>query len=167
MSNTSGTVGSSGNPRGWSGLQLPTQFLQIIDQGAMPMSDQAVSAIRFTLFKHSRESFLAALDDAAIAHSSVTQFSGRPQASGFVEIISALSDAMPWNRIAKVIISWIDARKSRRVMIQMKDGSVIIEANGYGAKDVERLLKECHSVTIIDTLPQDKEAKVLESGAGN
>ena len=126
------------------------------------MTDQAVSAIRFTLFKHSRESFLAALDDASIPHSSVVQFSGQPQASGFTELVSALSDAMPWNGIAKVIISWVDARKSRRVMIDVTDGVVSIEAEGYGAKDVERLLKTCLDVTIIDTLPQDKEVGALE-----
>lgn len=127
------------------------------------MSDQAVIAIRFTLFKHSRDSFLAALDDASIRHSSVMQFSGQPQASGFTEMISALSDAMPWNGIAKVIISWVEARKSRRVMVQVKDGSVVIEANGYSAKDVERLLKACASVTVIDTLPEGAETKALES----
>ncbi|MDF3201785.1 hypothetical protein P3C29_24105 [Pseudomonas sp. 1912-s] len=129
------------------------------------MSDQTVIAIRFTLFKHSRDSFLAALDDASIRHSSVMQFSGQPQASGFAEMISALSDAMPWNGIAKVIISWVEARKSRRVMVQVKDGSVVIEANGYSAKDVERLLKACTSVSVIDTLPGDAEAKALESDA--
>lgn len=126
------------------------------------MTDQAVSAIRFTLFKHSRESFLAALDDASVPHSSVVQFSGQPQASGFTELVSALSDAMPWNGIAKVIISWVEARKSRRVMIHVTDGVVSIEAEGYGAKDVERLLKTCLDVTIIDTLPQDKEVGALE-----
>lgn len=127
------------------------------------MSDQAVSAIRFTLFKHSNESFLAALDDAFIHHSSVMQFSGQPQASGFVEMISALSDAMPWNAIAKVIISWLKARNSRRVMIHMKDGSLVIEANGYGAKDIEHLLKACAGVTVIDTQPQDKQTRAIES----
>ena len=129
------------------------------------MSDQAVIVIRFTLFKHSRDSFLAALDDACIHHSSVMLFSGQPQASGFTEMISALSDAMPWNGIAKVIISWVEARKSRRVMVQVKDGSVVIESNGYSAKDVERLLKACASVTVIDTLPADAETKVIESDA--
>ncbi|MEN5035325.1 hypothetical protein [Pseudomonas sp. TWI929] len=116
------------------------------------MADQAVSAIRFTLFKHSRDSFLAAPDDASIPHSSVVQFSGRPQASGFTEMVSALSDALPWNGIAKAIISWVEARKSRRVMIHAKDGLVSIEAEGYGAKDVERLLRACRDVTIIDLL---------------
>lgn len=118
------------------------------------MSDQMVTAIRFTLFKHSRESFLAALDDASICHSSVMQFSGLPQGSGFVELISAIGDAMPWNGIAKVIISWVSARKSRKILIQMKDGVFIIEADGYCAKDVERLLKQCANVAVIDTLHQ-------------
>ncbi|WP_211372068.1 hypothetical protein [Pseudomonas caricapapayae] len=48
-------------------------------------------------------------------------------------------------------------------MVQVKDGSVIIEANGYRAKDVERLLKACASVTVIDTLPEEAETKALES----
>ncbi|WP_369991432.1 hypothetical protein [Pseudomonas xanthosomatis] len=126
------------------------------------MTAQAVSTIRFTLFKHSRESFLAALDDASISHSSVVQFSRQPQASGFTEMVSALSDAMPWNGIAKVIISWVEARKSRRVMVQMKDRVVSIEAEGYSAKDVERLLKACRDIAIIDTLPQGKEIEALE-----
>lgn len=141
------------------------QLFKIMSEGAVPMNDQAVVAIRLTLFKHSRDSFLAALDDASIRHSSVMQFSGPPQASGFTEIISALSDAMPWNGIAKVIISWVEARKSPRVMVQVKDGAVVIEANGYNAKDVERLLKACASVTVIDTLPGDAETKALESDA--
>lgn len=127
------------------------------------MSEQAVSTIRFTLFKHSRDSFLAALDDASIPHSTVVQFSGRPQASGFTEMVSALSDALPWNGISKVIISWVEARKSRRVMIHMKEGLVSIDAQGYGAKDVERLLRACRDVSIIDTMPQDKEIETLDS----
>lgn len=127
------------------------------------MSDQAVIAIRFTLFKHSRGAFLAALDDASIRHSSVMQFSGPPQASGFTEMISALSGAMPWSGIAKVIISWVEARKSRRVMVQVEDGSVVIQANGYSAKDVERLLKAYSNVTVIDTLPGNAEARAFES----
>lgn len=113
-------------------------------------------------FKDRRESFLAALDDASIHHSSVIQSTGWPQVSGFVEIILALSDAISWNGIAKMIISWISARKSQRVMIQMKDGSIIFEINVYGAKDVDRMLKACASVTVTDTLPQAKGTEALE-----
>ena len=38
------------------------------------MTDQAIGAIRFTLFKHSREIFLSAMDDASIPHSCVVKF---------------------------------------------------------------------------------------------
>ncbi|WP_122518577.1 hypothetical protein [Pseudomonas viridiflava] len=127
------------------------------------MSEQELRAIRFTLFKHSRDSFLAVLDDACIPHSSVKQFSVQPQASGFVELVVALSDAMPWNAIAKVIIAWIDARKSRRVMLQVENGTILIETSGHSAKDVERLLKTCAGVTVIDTLPQVKDNVAPES----
>lgn len=52
-------------------------------------------------------------------------------------------------------------------MIHMKDGSLVIEANGYGAKDIEHLLKTCAGVTVIDTQPQDKETKAIESYAAD
>lgn len=76
------------------------------------MSDQAVIASPFTFFILSRDSFLAALDDASIRLCSVMQFSGQPQASGFTEMIS-----------------WVEARRSRSIMIQVKAGSILIEAN--------------------------------------
>jgi len=76
------------------------------------MSTQEYSSVRLTLFKYGAESFLAALDEAGIPHSSVRMFSSAPQGSGFVEAITALSDAMPWNAIAKVVVAWIEARKS-------------------------------------------------------
>ena len=65
---------------------LGKDLFKIMSEGTVPMSDQAVIAIRFTLFKHSRDSFLAPLDDASIHHSSMMHFSGQPQASGFAGI---------------------------------------------------------------------------------
>ena len=69
------------------------------------MSRAAV--LRINLFKNSEESFLRALDDSGINHSRVELYSNNPQASSIVETISAISDAMPWNSIAKVIVEWI------------------------------------------------------------
>lgn len=124
------------------------------------MNDRPVSVIRFNLFKHSRPSFLAALDEAGLTHASLEHFSNRPQGAGFVEAISAFTDAMPWNVIGKVILAWIEARKSRSVMIQMEDGLVKIEAKGYSAADVERFLKASVSVTVIDTEPVEEKAAI-------
>lgn len=121
------------------------------------MSKQAVNVVRLTLFKHSHASFLAALDDASIVHHRVHLFSSGIQASGIVETISALSDAMPWNALAKVIVAWIDARKSREVLIQTDDG--VFHARGYSAKDIHKLLPQSSNVTIIDTKPNDESTE--------
>ncbi len=116
----------------------------------------AVRVVRLTLFKDSYQSFVAALDEAQIQHERVQLYSMQPQASGFVEFISALSDAMPWNSLAKVIVAWIDARKSREVIIHMEDGRVI-HAKGYSINDIQKLLPLSVNIGIIDTKPSDDE----------
>lgn len=113
------------------------------------MSKQAVSVVRLSLFKDSQVSFLAALDAANIHHQRVHLFSSGVRASGIIETISALSDAMPWNALAKVIVAWIDARKSREVMIQMGDGTTI-HAKGYSAEEVEKFLPISTTIAVID-----------------
>lgn len=77
---------------------------------------EKVSVLRFVLFKGSEKSFLALLDAEGVSHERVIQYTNTPQASGIVESISALSEAMPWNSIAKVLIAWIEARKSRKII---------------------------------------------------
>lgn len=119
------------------------------------MSEQGSSAVRINFFKYSHGSFVAALDGANIPHERLQLFSSAPQASGIVECISALSDAMPWNSLAKVITAWIDARKSREVIIQLGDGQVV-HAKGYSASEVEKFLPLSVNVTVIDTKADDE-----------
>jgi hypothetical protein len=57
---------------------------------------------------------------------------------------------MPWNSIAKVIVAWIEAKKSREVMIRTESG-LTIKAKGYSIKDVEKLLPVTEEIIIIDT----------------
>ncbi|GFM78519.1 hypothetical protein [Pseudomonas cichorii] len=119
------------------------------------MSTEKCALVHLTLFKHSTESFLAALDEADIPHGPIRMFSSAPQNSGLVEAISALSEAMPWNAIAKVIIAWIEARKSREVIIYTEAGESF-HAKGYSASDVQKLLQISTNVAIIDTKPVDE-----------
>ncbi|MGE8362396.1 hypothetical protein [Pseudomonas sp.] len=114
------------------------------------MSHGKYSSIRLTLFKHGGDSFLAALDEAKIPHGPIRMFTSRPQASGIVETITALSEAMPWNAIAKIIVAWIDARKSREVMIYTESGEVI-HAKGYSATEIQKILPISTNIVIIDT----------------
>ena len=120
------------------------------------MEVKSVSVLRFTVFKNSGESFLSALDNAGISHQTVKEYSSQPRMSGIVEAITALSEAMPWNSIAKIVIAWIDAKKSREVMITTSDGK-IFHVKGYSSKVVKSLLQESISIAVIDTKPS-KEA---------
>jgi hypothetical protein len=82
-------------------------------------------------------------------------FSTKHQAAGIVQSISALSDVMPWNAIAKVIVAWIEARKSREVIINTEDGNVIY-AKGYSTLDVQKFLPHSVNVMVIDTKSSDE-----------
>ena len=115
----------------------------------------SVSVLRLNLFKDSEESFLAALDAEGIRHSRLELFSTQPQASGIVETISAISDAMPWNSIAKVMVAWIEARKSRKIIITTNDHAVV-HIEGCSIKEVENVLKSTLNATVIDTKPESK-----------
>lgn len=119
------------------------------------MEAESVSVLELTLFKHSEVSFLRALDEAGITHSRSVIFSTAPQASGFKEVISAVSDAMPWSAIAKVIVAWIEAKNSREVMITTEDGK-IFHAKGYSAEEIKGLLPQSYSVMVIDTKPDEE-----------
>lgn len=119
------------------------------------METGSVSVLEFTLFKHSETSFLSALDEVGIAHSRIVMFSTAPQASGFKEVISAVSEAMPWNAIAKVIVAWIEAKNSREVMITTEDGKIFY-AKGYSAAEIKELLPQSFSVVVIDTKPDEE-----------
>ncbi|KHJ52538.1 hypothetical protein PZ78_03695 [Vreelandella venusta] len=119
------------------------------------MKAESVSVLELTLFKHSEATFLLALDEAGIKHSRIAMFSTAPQASGLKEVISAVSDAMPWNAIAKVMVAWIEARNSREIMITTEDGK-IFHAKGYSAAEIKELIPKSHSVMIIDAKPDEE-----------
>jgi len=114
-----------------------------------------VSVLRCVLFKDSENSFLSALDKEGISHERVQQFSTQPQASGIVESISAISEAMPWNSISKVMIAWLEARKSRKIIITTEDNQ-IIHAEGYSISDIKKILPKSKNIAIIDTKPDNQ-----------
>ncbi|WP_036549760.1 hypothetical protein [Nitrincola lacisaponensis] len=107
------------------------------------------------LFKHSYASFNKAMKDAGIEYYGLAALSFKPQASGFTEFVQAFSESMPWNSLAKVIVAWIDARASREVIITTRD-SKVVHMKGYGIKEVERLLNNTKSITVVDTDPENE-----------
>ncbi|BEV72282.1 hypothetical protein THUN1379_17640 [Paludibacterium sp. THUN1379] len=114
------------------------------------MSHQKYASIRLNIFKESEISFLAALEKENIPYGRINTYSNMPQASGILASITAIAEAMPWKKIADIFIAWLDARKSRQVIIQINDGTVI-NIKGYSSKDVQALLKTSVNVSVLDT----------------
>lgn len=112
-------------------------------------------SLRITLFKHSGRSFLEMLEAEGIEHHQLGLYTNDPQANGIVETITALSDAMPWNAIAKIIVAWIDARKSREVIITV-EGNTVFHAKGHSIEEVQKILPKSFNMTVIDTKPENE-----------
>ena len=111
--------------------------------------------MRIALFKDSRALFLQDLSEAGVDFEESRPIPGRITASAtYVAIaqIAAVSGA-----VATVLVAWIKARSSRKVILALKDKN-IVHLEGYSVKEVEALLKITESVTVIDTQPIEHES---------
>ena len=59
--------------------------------------------------------------------------------------------------VATVLVAWIKARASRKVILTLKDQK-IIHLEGYSAKEVEAPLQFTESVAVIDTKPIENQS---------
>lgn len=109
--------------------------------------------IRAFTFKHSEESFLASLREHNIPLKEHPVILNQPMASGgVVEILTAIGAQSALPALAIVVVQWLKARRSRKVMLQTKDKQVI-HLEGYSVEEVAELLKNVKSLTVIDTKP--------------
>ncbi len=59
--------------------------------------------------------------------------------------------------VAAVLVTWLKARASRRVILTLKDKQ-IIQLDGYSVEEVKELLNMTEVATVIDTKPIDNES---------
>ncbi|MEX1216164.1 hypothetical protein [Saccharospirillum sp.] len=105
-------------------------------------------------FKDSKDSFLDDLESADITYKINIPKPGIYSSGGTAEIILALGEASVFVSLATVIVQWLKARASRKVMIQTTEKKVVIlEAEGYSQKEVSKILEEAEKITVIDTKP--------------
>ena len=116
---------------------------------------EKVNDLRLSISQDSKISFLSALDAEGVPHGEVVQFSKSTQGAAINESISALSEVMPWNSIAKVMIAWLETKKSRQITINTKDGKVI-NLKGYSESEAKKIIKLATSATITDASLSDE-----------
>jgi len=104
--------------------------------------------IKIVTFRDSKESFLSLLDENNIHFIEQVSHPGVVMAAGV--IVEILKVAIP--SLAVVVVQWLKARSSRKVMLQTKDRQ-IFHLEGYSVQEVAALLKPAESLTVIDTNP--------------
>lgn len=109
--------------------------------------------MRVALFKHSEKSFLQALTEAEIPYDQEKFEPGQIMASG--ALITIAQTAAITGAIASVVVAWIRARASRKIILTLQDGT-IIHLEGESVDRVEELLPLVQRADVIDTKPNEK-----------
>ena len=108
--------------------------------------------MRVALFKDSQASFTEALEDANIPYQELRPVPGQVMAAGTL-ITIALTTAIT-GPIATVLVAWLRARASRKVMLTLRD-KAIIHLEGYSVEQVQQVLEVVEHATVIDTKPAE------------
>ncbi|WP_092704916.1 effector-associated constant component EACC1 [Rhodanobacter glycinis] len=108
--------------------------------------------MRVALFKDSQGSFTEALEDAGIPYEELRPVPGQVMAAGTL-ITIALTTAIT-GPIATVLVAWLRARASRKVMLTLRD-KTIVHLEGYSVEQVQQVLELVEYATVIDTKPAE------------
>ena len=111
--------------------------------------------MRIALFKDSRVSFLQNLSEADISFEELRPMPGNIMASA--TYVAVAQTAAVASAVAAVLVTWLKARASRRVILTLKDKQ-IIQLDGYSVEEVKELLNMTEVATVIDTKPIDNES---------
>ena len=115
-------------------------------------------AIQVFLFKDSYEPFVALLQEAGI------EFSKRPPLRTGVVMNSGLEigiGAVIVGHVARVIVAYLKAQQSRKVIITTKANAVVhFQAEGLSQAELERVIPQVRNMTVIDTKPKKKKKQI-------
>lgn len=103
------------------------------------------------LFRDSFGPFLSLLNENGIKYQMHEIRAGVPMASGgTLELVHAVGNAAFWASLATVVVAFINSRRSRKVIITTKDGTVV-HAEGLSPKELEQVLQKAQNLTAFDT----------------
>ena len=111
--------------------------------------------MRIALFKDSKESFVQALDEAGVSYEELNVPPGQVMASGAMIVVA--QTAAVAGSIAAVLVAWLKARASRKVILTLHDKR-IVHLEGYSVEQVKELLPFVDHGTAIDTKPPEDGA---------
>lgn len=109
--------------------------------------------MRIALFKDSQASFLHALNDAGVPYEEHRIAPGQVMAN--CAMITVAQTAAIAGAVATVLVAWLKARASRKVILTLHDKR-IVHLEGYSVEQVRELLPQVDHGTAIDTQPAEQ-----------
>lgn len=110
-----------------------------------------MTTLQVHLFKASFGPLVQLLNEHELTYQLREVRSGAVTASGgTLEIAYVVGNAAFWASLATVVVAFINSRRSRKVIITTKDGTVV-HAEGLRQKELEKVLEQARSLTAIDT----------------
>ena len=74
--------------------------------------------------------------------------------AGVLEIVQAVGSAAMWGALATVVVTFINSRRGRKVIITTEDNTVV-HVEGLSMQEIEQVLEHARHMTAID--PQENE----------
>ncbi len=107
--------------------------------------------MRILLLGPGSDSLTTALDDAGIGYERRSQ---KPEPGVIVnasgDVVQIVGHAIPWASVVTVLVAWLRARASRKIIVTTKDNNVV-HTEGYSVEQFEQILAQAREVTAIDT----------------
>lgn len=111
----------------------------------------SMDTLRVNVFRDSHEPFTNLLKENKIEYYGIALNSFGPVNAGeILEIIKTVGNTALWPSLATVVVAFIRARKSRKIIIQTKDNQ-ILHAEGFSVEEISKLLENARDITVIDT----------------
>ena len=109
-----------------------------------------MSSLPVHVFKDSAASFTEALSANGIEFSRRIQLAEGPMAAGWiVDVFSVLKDPAPWAALAAVLVAWLKAKSSRKVIVTTENNEVI-HTEGLSVADTLKVLERAKNVAVIE-----------------
>lgn len=113
--------------------------------------------MRIALFKDSVASFLRALTAAGIPHEELRSEPGHVMAAG--TLIAVAQTAAFAGPIATVLVTWLKGRASRKVILTLRNRT-IVHLEGYSVDQVRELLPLVEHASVVDTEPSEQSSSL-------
>ena len=109
--------------------------------------------MRVDLSRNGEESFLSSLKAAGIPYETFSATPGQIMASG--TMIAIAQTAAISGALATVLVAWIKARASRKIILTL-EGHKVVHLEGYTVEQVQELLPLVDRLSAIDTQPAEQ-----------